>query len=73
MSKYNALWDNIAARDTARVTLRFAEISQIAGVELDHSFLTAQKELPAYGWQVGGISRKDRTVTFARLDGAEKP
>ena len=70
MSKYNALWDNIAARDTARVTLSFAEISQIAGVELDHSFLTAKKELPAYGWR---ISMKDRTVTFARLDGAEKP
>ena len=73
MSKYNALWDNIAARNTARVTLRFAEIGQIAGVELDHSFLTAKKELLAYGWQVGRISRKDRTVTFARLDGGEEP
>ena len=55
------------------MTLSFAEISQIAGVELDHSFLTAKKELPAYGWQVGRISMKDRTVTFARLDGAEIP
>ena len=66
MSKYNALWDNIAARDTARVTLRFAEISQIAGVELDHSFLRYKKELPEYGYEVEAISMKERTVLFRK-------
>ena len=64
MSKYEPLWQWIAEHGTDRFTLTWAEIEAIAGVPLDHSFLTYKKELPAYGFRVGKISMKEQTVAF---------
>ena len=67
MSKYDPLWAYVQAQDTDRLQLTFDEIEAIAGAPIDHSFLTYKKELAAYGWQVGRISQKLRTVAFTRL------
>ena len=49
-------------------TLTYAEIEQILGSPIDHSFLNFKKELPAYGYEVGKISMKAQTVAFRRVD-----
>ena len=73
MSKYNALWAWIRQNGTSRFTLTFAQIEQITGFPLDHSFLTYKKELTAYGYQVGKISMKGQTVAFQKTEPAETP
>ena len=67
MSKYNALWAWIQENGTDSFQLTFAEIERIAGLPIDHSFLTYKKELTAYGYQVGKISMKAQTVAFQKL------
>ena len=67
MSKYYALWAWIKENGTDSFYLTFAEIEQIAGVSIDHSFLTYKKELMNYGYQVGKISMKEQTVVFQKL------
>lgn len=69
MSKYERLWHYIKNCDTDNITLTFAEIGEIAGVSIDHSFLRYKKELLEYGFEVGRISMKDRNVVFVRSDG----
>lgn len=66
MSKYNALWQYIAACGKESVILTFDEIVNIAGVCIDHSFLQYKKDLTAYGYEVEKISMKERKVTFRR-------
>ena len=68
MSKFNALWDYIGNSKQTSFQLTFEEIRAIAGIEIDHSFLTYQKELLAYGYQVGKISLKQQTVQFLRIE-----
>lgn len=68
MSKYNALWNHIAARNEPAFKLSFDEIHEIAGIEIDHSFLNYKKELLAFGYQVGKISIKAQTVEFLKLE-----
>jgi hypothetical protein len=68
MSKYNALWNHIAARSEPVFKLSFDEIREIAGIEIDHSFLNYKKELLAFGYQVGKISLKAQTVEFLKLE-----
>ena len=48
MSKYNPLWKWINKNKTDDFKLTFAEIENIAGVPIDHSFLTFKKELLQY-------------------------
>lgn len=67
MSKYSKLWDHIGNQSGNSLTLTFDEIGTIAGVPLDHSFLNYKKELLSYGWEVGKISLKQKTVCFQRL------
>jgi len=67
MSKYEPLWHWIRASGTDRLSLTFEEIAGIAGVPLDHSFLTYKKELLHYGYEVIHISMKAQTVTFRKL------
>jgi hypothetical protein len=67
MSKYNALWEYIQKEGSPSMKLSFAEIHNIAGIEIDHSFLNYKKELMQYGYQVGKISLKEKTVTFIKL------
>ena len=67
MSKYDALWAWIRENGTDSFQLTFAEIEQIAGLPIDHSFLTYKKELMDYGYQVGKASIKEQTVFFQKL------
>ena len=67
MSKYDALWTWIKENGADSFQLTFAEIEQIGGLPIDHSFLTYKKELMGYGYQVGKISMKDQTVVFQKL------
>lgn len=66
MSKYNGLWAWINENGTDSFKLTFAEIENITGFPNDHSFLTYKKELMSYGYQVGKISMKDKTVIFQK-------
>lgn len=68
MSKYAPLWEYVKGQQGPVLTLTFDRIQQIAGIPIDHSFLTYKKELLAYGWQVGKISMKGRTVRFEKKE-----
>ena len=46
--------------------MTFAQIQEIAGIPIDHSFLKYKRELTDYGYQVGKISMKEQTVIFKR-------
>lgn len=67
MSKYQPLWEYVQKQDAPSLRMTFDEIQAVAGIPIDHAFLRHKKELPAYGWQVGKISMKEQTVTFAKL------
>ena len=67
MSKYDLLWDYVQKSGRESLKLTFAEIESILGMPIDHSFLSYKKELTAYGYQVGKISMKERTVMFNRM------
>ncbi len=68
MSKYNALWEYVRKDGSPSLKLSFAEINDIVGIEIDHSFLNYKKELTQYGYQVGKISLKELTVNFNKID-----
>ena len=58
MSKYRKLWEYIKEQSSDTLKLTYEEIETIAGVPLDHSFLTYKKELLEYGCQVKKIHMK---------------
>lgn len=66
MCKYDPLWMWIWDNGTESFTLSFAQIEEIAGLPIDHSFLNYKKELLEYGFRVGKISLKNQTVSFQR-------
>ncbi len=66
MSKYDTLWAYIAGCGQSELKLGFEEIEKIAGVPVDHSFLTYKKELLKFGYKVGKISMKAQTIEFVR-------
>ena len=66
MSKYNALWEYVKNSGKQSLKLTFDEIQNIAGVPIDHSFLNFKKELTNYGYRVGKISMKEKTVNFEK-------
>jgi len=68
MSKYTLLWEYVQKDGRPSFQLTFSEIQEIAGIPIDHSFLTYKKELAEYGYQVGKISMKARTVLFKRAE-----
>ena len=39
----------------------------VVGIDIDHSFLNYKKELTQYGYQVGKISLKEKTVIFNKI------
>ena len=49
MSKYNPLWEYIKTDGADTIKLTYAEIEEITGFPIDHSFLTFRKELSDYG------------------------
>lgn len=67
MSKYNALWEHVKKDGRQSFKLTFDEIQDIAGIPIDHSFLKYKKELEEYGYQVGKISMKEKTVIFNKI------
>ncbi|WP_418751221.1 hypothetical protein [Frisingicoccus sp.] len=68
MSKYVSLWEYVQKNGSPSFKLTFEEIEKIAGVPIDHSFLRYKKELTAYGYQVGKISMKEKTVIFNKIN-----
>lgn len=67
MSKYSILWKWISENKDSDFVMSYDEIENIAGVPIDHSFLTYKKELDDYGFRVGKISMKNKTVCFEML------
>ena len=67
MSKYEPLWKYLEDNNKERYILSYEEIKNILGFEINHSFLTYKKEAKEYGYEVGKISMKERTVFFNRL------
>ena len=67
MSKYEPLWNWIKENGTDSFKLAFDEIEKIAGMPIDHSFLNCKKELLNYGYKVGKISLKGKTVDFEKV------
>ena len=68
MSKYAKLWEHIKDKGDQEIKLTFGEIQEIIGIEIDHSFLNYKKELIQYGYKVGKISLKEKTVVFTRTE-----
>ena len=68
MSKFNPLWEYIKINKNSDFQLSFDQIQEIAGLPIDHSFLTYKKELKDYGFEVGKISLKNKTVNFKKLE-----
>ncbi|HBY3579817.1 TPA: hypothetical protein MIW51_001564, partial [Clostridioides difficile] len=62
-----SLWEYVKKNNSQSFKLTFEEIKDIAGVEIDHSFLKYKKELNEYGYQVGKISLKEKTVIFDKI------
>ncbi len=67
MSKYEVLWGHVGKDGRESFVMTFDEVRDVLGFEIDHSFLNFKKELPAYGYRVGKISLKGRTVAFEKL------
>ena len=65
MSKYDPLWEYIRRNEPKMIT--FDEVEAVCGIPLDHAFLTFKKELPAYGFRVGKISMKEKTIRIEKL------
>lgn len=68
MSKYDSLWEYVQKKGSQSFKLTFEEIQDIVGIPLDHSFLNYKKELTEYGYQVGKISMKEKTVIFDKVE-----
>ena len=68
MSKYYSLWEYVQKKGSQSFKLTFEEIQDIVGIPLDHSFLNYKKELTEYGYQVGKISMKEKTVIFNKVE-----
>lgn len=68
MSKFDALWEYIKENGKDSLILSYDEIEKITGCPLDHSFLNYKKELLNYGYRVGKISMKNRTVIFEKTE-----
>ena len=68
MSKYDSLWRYLKSDGREHIILTFDEIKKLLGFAIDHSFLTYKKELLAYGYRVGKISLKEKTINFHLSD-----
>ncbi|MDR1541996.1 MAG: hypothetical protein LBU32_29270 [Clostridiales bacterium] len=64
MSKYEPLWQHLQSDGSPTLKLTYAEIEAVLGFPIDHSFLNAKKEASAFGYTVGKISMKEKTIVF---------
>lgn len=67
MSKYEPLWNYLKENNKDDYKLSYEEIRDILGFDIDHSFLTYKKEAKEYGYEVGKISMKEKTVIFNKI------
>ena len=67
MSKYEPLWNYLKATNKESYKITYEEIKNILGFEIDQSFLSYKKELKDYGYEVGKISMKEKTVIFNKI------
>lgn len=67
MSKYEPLWIYLQTQNKDDYLLTYADIKTILGFAIDHSFLTYKKEAGDYGYAVGKISMKEKTVSFYKI------
>ena len=67
MSKCEKLWQYVQSVGAPYLKLTFEQIKEFSGVEIDHSFLTYKKELCEFGYIVGKISLKEKTVVFEKI------
>ena len=65
MSKYDPLWEYIKRNEPE--VLSFEMVEEVCGFPIDHAFLTYKKELEAYGFKIGKISMKEKTVKVERV------
>ena len=68
MSKFSPLWEYVAGQQGSELLLSFAQVEEICGLPIDHSFLNCKKELLAYSWRVKKISLKQQTVAFEKME-----
>ena len=68
MNKYNSLWEYVQRSEKQSLKMTFEEIQNITGTPIDHSFLNYKKDIIGYGYQVGKISMKERTVEFKKVN-----
>lgn len=68
MSKYQKLWEHVAAENREELLLSFEEIEKLLGFPIDHSFLSFKKELLPFGFEVKKISMKEKTVRFIKTE-----
>ena len=67
LSKYDGLWRWISENGQNHFKLTYTQIKELAGVPIDHSFLSFKKELLDYGYKVDKISMKEETVAFEKV------
>jgi hypothetical protein len=67
MSKYKPLWEHLQMDGSPMVQLTFEEIRDIAGLDIDRSFLGYTKEADQFGYQVHKVSMKKKYATFHKL------
>lgn len=67
MSKYEPLWLYLKEKQKEIYKLCYEEIRDILKFDIDHSFLTYKKESREYGYEVGKISMKEKTVIFNKI------
>ncbi|MCI8412098.1 MAG: hypothetical protein HFJ40_06715 [Clostridia bacterium] len=67
MSKYTILWEYLKQNDKENYKLSYEEIREILDFDIDHSFLTYKKEAKEYGYEVGKISIKEKTIIFNKI------
>ena len=67
MSKYEPLWKYLKGNNKEDYKLSYEAIKEILGFEIDHSFLIYKKELKEYGYEVGKVSMKEKTIIFNKI------
>lgn len=67
MSKYQKLWNYIKNSGDNEILLRFEDVKNICGFEIDHSFLSFKKELKDFGYEVSKISLENKTILFNKI------
>lgn len=67
MSKYEPLWNYLKENKKENYKLTYEEIKNILGFEINHSFLNYKKELKEYGYEVGKIHMKEKTIIFNKI------